>query len=97
MGHKSYNLSLLKYVKGKSQIQGHPSNGYDFDLIDTPHGQAVIFVMNKGKSGRDPRQIVEGGEWIRSFMTYKVSLNHTKGQYRSCYRNLNLVVTGSKS
>ena len=24
VGHKAYNLSLLKNVKGKSQIQGYP-------------------------------------------------------------------------
>jgi len=44
-----------------SQIQGHPSNWYDFDKIDTPEGEAVMFVMNKGKSGRS--QILNNGIW----------------------------------
>lgn len=44
-----------------SQIQGHKSNWYDFDKIQTPHGEAVMFVMNKNQSGRN--KILKSGIW----------------------------------
>lgn len=44
-----------------SQIQHDKGNWYDFDKIDTPHGEAIIFVMNKGTSGRS--QILNSGVW----------------------------------
>jgi len=44
-----------------SQIQHDPNNWYDFDKIETPHGEAVIFVMDKGASGRN--HIVNSGNW----------------------------------
>ena len=44
-----------------SRVQGHPTNWYDFDKIQTPHGEAVIFVMDKGTSNRS--QLIESGIW----------------------------------
>ena len=44
-----------------SQKQGHPTNWYDFDEIDTKAGKAVMFVMNKGKSQRN--EILKNGIW----------------------------------
>lgn len=44
-----------------SQIQYDKNSHYDFDEIDTPHGKAVIFVMDKGKSNRT--QILNSGIW----------------------------------
>jgi gamma-glutamylcyclotransferase (GGCT)/AIG2-like uncharacterized protein YtfP len=38
-----------------------PDNWYDFDHIDTPHGKAVMFVMNEGESGRS--NVIESGIW----------------------------------
>ncbi len=44
-----------------SQKQGDPDNWYDFDKIQTPHGEAIMFVMDKGQSGRT--QILKDGIW----------------------------------
>jgi gamma-glutamylcyclotransferase (GGCT)/AIG2-like uncharacterized protein YtfP len=44
-----------------SKTQGHPDNWYDVEPIETPHGEAVMFVMDENKSGR--RKIVESGIW----------------------------------
>ncbi len=44
-----------------SQTQGDKNNWYDFDKIQTPHGEAIIFVMNKNKSGRN--KILKSGIW----------------------------------
>ena len=44
-----------------SQIQGDKDNWYDFDYINTPHGKAIIFVMNKDKSQRINK--IESGIW----------------------------------
>lgn len=48
-----------------SQTKGHPDNWYDIDLIDTPHGEAIIFVMDKGRSRRT--EVVESGNWERQY------------------------------
>lgn len=44
-----------------SKVQGDKSNWYDFDKIQTPHGEAVIFVMNKNTSGRT--LTINSGKW----------------------------------
>ncbi len=44
-----------------SQEQGHPSNWYDFEKITTEHGEAVMFVMDKGTSGRT--KTLNSGIW----------------------------------
>lgn len=45
----------------ESQIQGDPESWYDYDKIDTPHGEAIMFVMNKGESQRT--LILKSGVW----------------------------------
>lgn len=44
-----------------SQIQGDKNNWYDYDKINTQYGEAIIFVMDKGKSNRT--QILKSGIW----------------------------------
>jgi gamma-glutamylcyclotransferase (GGCT)/AIG2-like uncharacterized protein YtfP len=44
-----------------SQVQGDPNNWYDFDMINTEHGNAVMFVMDKGQSGRTT--LINSGVW----------------------------------
>lgn len=44
-----------------SMEQHNPANWYDFDLIDTPEGEAVMFVMDFQESGR--KQIIKSGKW----------------------------------
>lgn len=44
-----------------SQKQHDPSNWYDYDLIETPYGKAVFFVMDKDKSGRT--KVLNSGKW----------------------------------
>lgn len=44
-----------------SRTKGHSSNWYDIDYIETPHGKAVIFVMDKGKSRRN--DVLPSGIW----------------------------------
>lgn len=48
-----------------SQTKGNPNNWYDIDEIDTPHGKAVIFVMDKGRGDRT--RIVESGNWTSKY------------------------------
>jgi gamma-glutamylcyclotransferase (GGCT)/AIG2-like uncharacterized protein YtfP len=44
-----------------SMEQGNPNKWYDFDMIETPHGKAVMFVMNEQQSGRT--KVVTSGVW----------------------------------
>ncbi len=44
-----------------SQKQHDKNNWYDYDLLETPHGKAVIFVMDEGKSNRN--KILNSGKW----------------------------------
>lgn len=56
------DISNVFHLEGcDSQIQHDPSNWYDFDEIDTKYGKAVIFVMDKGKSGRT--KTLNSGIW----------------------------------
>lgn len=56
------NIQSVFNLEGcSSQKQNDPRNWYDYDLIDTPHGKAVIFVMDKGKSGRSKE--LKNGIW----------------------------------
>jgi gamma-glutamylcyclotransferase (GGCT)/AIG2-like uncharacterized protein YtfP len=48
-------------LEGCTGVQGHKRNWYDFDEVDTPFGKAVMFVMDKGKGGR--QKIVANGNW----------------------------------
>ena len=50
-------------LEGCRQIKGHRDNWYDFDEIKTPFGTAVMFVMDKGNSGRV--RVLTSGEWVR--------------------------------
>lgn len=45
-----------------SRIQGDKSSWYDYDIIETPYGKAIIFVMDKGKSRRET--ILKNGIWM---------------------------------
>jgi gamma-glutamylcyclotransferase (GGCT)/AIG2-like uncharacterized protein YtfP len=45
-----------------SQVQGDPTNWYDFDQVETPYGPATMFVMNSGESHRN--KILPSGKWI---------------------------------
>ena len=44
-----------------SMQQGNINNWYDFDMIETPHGKAVMFVMNEQQSGRS--KALTSGIW----------------------------------
>lgn len=48
-------------LEGCTGEQGNPRNWYDFDMLDTIHGKAVMFVMDKGKCMRT--QIIKEGVW----------------------------------
>jgi gamma-glutamylcyclotransferase (GGCT)/AIG2-like uncharacterized protein YtfP len=48
-------------LEGCSKTQHNPNSWYDYDLIETPYGTAVIFVMDKNKSGRNNK--IESGIW----------------------------------
>ena len=48
-------------LEGCSKEQYNPQSWYDYDLIDTPYGKAVMFVMNKNKSGRS--KVITTGKW----------------------------------
>lgn len=50
------NIYRLEGCTGK---QGHPNNWYDIEYVDTPHGQASMFVFR----GAIRRPIVESGKW----------------------------------
>ncbi len=48
-------------LEGCTLKQGSSRNWYDYDIIDTPHGKAVIFVMDN--SGRAAATINPTGEY----------------------------------
>jgi len=50
-------------LEGCSREQHNPKSWYDYDKIETPFGEAVIFVMNKDKSGRGQHLVLNSGEW----------------------------------
>jgi hypothetical protein len=59
---KITNAEVLENVhrlEGCTGIPGHKNNWYDIELIETPFGEAAIYVMDgQGKSG-----IIESGDW----------------------------------
>lgn len=63
--YKTEDPAVIQNVFGlegcSSQTKGNPNNWYDIDEIDTPHGKAIIFVMDKGISQRS--RIVKSGNW----------------------------------
>lgn len=58
--HTIHNVNSLEGCTG---IQHHEDNWYDFDYLDTPHGKAVIFVMNH--AGR--REVIKNGLWNKNY------------------------------
>lgn len=54
-------INKVHALEGCTGIQNHPNNWYDFDYIQTPKGEARMFVMNKGKSKRN--RIIHNGNW----------------------------------
>lgn len=48
-------------LEGCSKEQNNPNSWYTYDVIDTPHGKAIMFVMDKNKSGRT--KTIENGVW----------------------------------
>lgn len=55
---------IIKRVYGLEGYSGKPhadDNWYDVDRIETPFGEAEMFVMDKGKSGRT--NILTSGLW----------------------------------
>ena len=43
---------------------GSPHNHYDVDLIETPFGETMIYVVNPGEGSKT---VVPSGEWIPSY------------------------------
>lgn len=56
------DIASVFQLEGCSGIQGHETNWYDFDICDTPYGEAIIFCANKGVSGRTHK--IESGLWL---------------------------------
>lgn len=50
-------------LEGCSRIQHDPKSWYDFDILETPFGEANMFVMDTGKSGRGESKILTSGVW----------------------------------
>lgn len=48
-------------LEGCDREQNSPSSWYTYDLLETPFGQATMFVMNEGRSGRNKK--IESGVW----------------------------------
>ena len=57
-------ISRIFRLEGCSREQHNPQSWYDYDKIETPFGEAVIFVMDKGKSGRRQDFLLKSGVWI---------------------------------
>jgi gamma-glutamylcyclotransferase (GGCT)/AIG2-like uncharacterized protein YtfP len=54
-------LKQVYDLEGYSGTPGKHNDFYDVDKIPTPYGEAEIFVMPKGHSGRT--KIIENGKW----------------------------------
>lgn len=50
-------------LEGCKREQNAPGSWYTYDKIDTPYGEAHIFVMDEGKGGRNT--IINTGVWGR--------------------------------
>jgi gamma-glutamylcyclotransferase (GGCT)/AIG2-like uncharacterized protein YtfP len=62
--HKTSDPQTIDRVfslEGCHREQNHPNSWYTYDIIETPYGQAIMFVMDKGTSKRN--KIVETGNW----------------------------------
>lgn len=58
--HKASALKSVDSLEGCNHPQGHPSNWYDFEMIDTPHGKAKMYVMHTEGSRSN---VIESGNW----------------------------------
>lgn len=54
-------ISDVFRLEGCKREQDAPGTWYTYDKITTPYGEANIFVMNEGKSGR--KISIESGVW----------------------------------
>lgn len=57
----SEDISCVFGLEGCSQISGPHNDFYDFEELETKQGKAIIFVMDKGRSGR--KIILQNGKW----------------------------------
>ena len=56
VARRVFGLEGCEFMK-----QHSPSSWYDYDIISTKYGDAIMFVMNKGRSGRT--RVVLTGDW----------------------------------
>lgn len=56
-------INRIFNLEGCSKEQHNPRSWYDYDKIETPYGEAVIFVMNEGRSGRGQHLVLNSGVW----------------------------------
>ena len=64
--YKVENPSILKSLhalEGCTGIPGHPSNWYDLEEIETPHGKAYIYIQ-PNYNPIDPSSIISTGDWL---------------------------------
>lgn len=54
-------VKRLHSLEGFTGIQYHKDNWYDIDIIETPYGEAIMYVQNKNQSGR--AKTIESGVW----------------------------------
>lgn len=54
-------ISRVFSLEGCHKEQNHPDSWYTYDKIKTEHGEAIMFVMNKGTSKRSV--VIDTGVW----------------------------------
>lgn len=54
-------LSRLHSLEGFSGFMNHPKNWYDVTPIDTPHGQAYMYIQDREFEGT--QSIITTGDW----------------------------------
>lgn len=59
-------------LEGCHKEQDHPQSWYTYDKLDTPYGEAVIFVMNPGQSRRT--EVLESGIWHGGSMRRSINI-----------------------
>lgn len=53
-------VDRINQLEGCTGVQGDPRNWYDVEYIDTPFGEAMMYVQHKELR---PENIIESGDW----------------------------------
>lgn len=57
-----HTLASIHRLEGCSGIPGHPENWYDIQPVETPYGEAHMYVMHEMRN--DTKSVITTGDWL---------------------------------